>query len=599
MSKRRALLSVSAKDGIAAFARDLVDMGWEVLSTGGTARALAEAGVAATEVATVTEHPEMMEGRVKTLHPAVHAGILARRAAPDDMDALARQGYVPIDLVAVNLYPFRETIAEPGVTVEAAMDDLDVGGPAMLRAAAKNHRDVWIVCDPADYDEVAAALAGTGEAMAGEAATQSAGPSAADLRRRLAAKAFALTADYDAAASGFLAEDESAGSGRPPPRTLRYGENPGQPAAFHAAADSRGLAALRQLQGKELSYNNFLDMDGALRALAPFAFCPKPAAAVVKHTTPCGLATGASLADAFLRARGTDPVSAYGSVVAFNRAVDTATAAEIAAMFVECVVAPSFSAEARAVLARKKNLRLLAFPETDGEGKAGEAEGAKPHPMEPSRSAWWRGAGDALRAAARFLARAAEHPGGEERRSVYGGLLAQSPPALPFYGAKDGCSGREDALPRGEEDFPGGADAPPDAKDGAGWRVVTRRRPTETEMDDLAFAWAVVAAVKSNAIVLAKDGATLGIGGGQTSRLDASRLAVRKVAEAGLAEQLKGASMASDAFFPFRDAVDEAARAGVCAVVQPGGSIRDQEVVDAADEHGIAMAFTGQRLFRH
>ena len=587
MTRRSALLSVSAKEGIVDFARQLTEMGWDALSTGGTARVLAAAGVPATEVVAATGHPEMMDGRVKTLHPAVHAGILARRASPSDMEALARQGYAPIDLVAVNLYPFRETIADPNVAVESAMDDLDVGGPAMLRAAAKNHRDVWIVCDPADYDEVVATLA----------AVEPADEAAAQLRRRLAAKAFALTSAYDAAASRFLAGDGSAGpdqavrgaTGRPPdggpdriervrmdpsvPRPLRYGENPGQPAAFHAEADGeRGLAALRQLHGKALSYNNLLDMDGALRALAPFAFCPKPVAVVVKHTAPCGLAIGASLAEAFLRARRTDPVSAFGSVVATNRAVDGPTAAEIATMFVECVAAPAFSDEALAVLSRKKGLRLLAFPEAGGPSEA------RPHSREPAEVAWWRGAGGAVRAAARFLARATEHPGGEERRSVYGGALVQSPPGLSFYGGQGGVR---------------------NVQEGEGWRVATRRSPTDAEMDDLAFAWAVVAAVKSNAIVLAKEGATLGIGGGQTSRVDASSLAVRKAEDAGLGERLKGACLASDAFFPFRDGLDQAVRAGVRSVVQPGGSIRDEEVVAAADEHGVAMVLTGRRLFRH
>lgn len=529
MTGRRALISVSDKTGVAEFARRLAGLGWEVLSTGGTARLLAEAGAPATEVELATGHPEMMEGRVKTLHPAIHAGILARRDVAADMAALESCGYAPIDLVAVNFYPFRETIADPGATAENAMDSLDVGGPAMLRAAAKNHRHVWVATGPADYETVAASLAAESEETPAERAA---------VRRRLAAKAFALASAYDHAAAEFLAAAPSRDAA-PAIRPLRYGENPDQTAAFvPSSSEPQGLAALRQLGGKALSYNNLLDIDGALRALAPFAFCPRPAVAIVKHTGPCGLAVAATPAEAFERARRTDPVSAFGSVVAATRPVDAAAATALAAHFVECVVAPAYSAEALEALENRKNMRVLAFP----------------------------GAG------ARFLAAAACHPGDEERRSVYGGMLVQSPPSLPLYDGEHG---------------------------GPGWRVVTQRAPSADEMDDLAFAWAVVAAVKSNAIVLAKDAATVGIGGGLASRLDASRLAVRKAAEAGLDRFLAGAAMASDAFFPFRDGLDEAAKAGVRAVVQPGGSIRDREVVAAADEHGVAMVFTGQRLFRH
>ena len=643
MKSRRALVSVSDKTGAAEFAKRLTGLGWQVLSTGGTARLLGEAGVAVAEVETATGHPEMMEGRVKTLHPAVHAGILARRDVPADMAALKARGYAAIDLVAVNLYPFLEAAADPRATIETAMDNLDVGGPAMLRAAAKNHCHVWIVTDPSDYEAVAAALAGAAalDAPGGET------PCA--LRRRLAAKAFALSSAYDRAVADFLAgrrtrnaappappaaegracapddwavaverlgphsgavENPSstpvrpaladaegrahAGAGREragapdrsSPRPLRYGENPGQTASFLPVGDSElaGLAALRQLRGKALSYNNFLDLDGALRTLAPFAFCPRPAVAVVKHTSPCGLAAAASLARAFARARRTDPVSAFGSVVAANRPVDAATAAELASMFVECVVAPAYSPAALEALAHKKNLRLLAFPD------AGEAAGQGPHPSEPADARWWREAGGAARAAARFLARAAEHPEGEERRSVYGGVLVQSAAPLPFYlGAGGGPAARS---PRG----PAGSGPASGAR---GWRVVSRRKPDEAEADDLAFAWAVVAGVKSNAVVLARNGTTVGVGGGLASRVDAARLAVRKARETGEVDRLAGACMASDAFLPFRDGLDEAAEAGVGAVVQPGGSVRDQEVVDAADEHGIAMVFTGQRLFRH
>ena len=640
MTPRRALVSVSDKAGVAEFAKRLTGLGWQVLSTGGTARLLAEAGVAVAEVETATGHPEMMEGRVKTLHPAIHAGLLARRDVPADMAALKARGYAPIDLVAVNLYPFRETVADPCATIEAAMDNLDVGGPAMLRAAAKNHRHVWIVTDPSDYDAVAAALVG-------EAAPAAVGAEApCVLRRRLAAKAFALSSAYDRAAADFLAAraagppvpsappapDRSspraprcaepapprvAPTGaprplrcgenlRPPvhrrpdePRPLRYGENPGQTASFLPLGDGglAGLAALRQLRGKALSYNNFLDLDGALRTLAPFAFCPRPAVAVVKHTSPCGLAAAETLAQAFARARRTDPVSAFGSVVAANRPVDAATAAELASMFVECVVAPSYSPAALEALAHKKSLRLLAFPDP------GEAAERGPHPFEPSDARWWREAGGAARAAARFLARAAEHPEGEERRSVYGGALVQSAAPLPFYlgtGAGGPAARGPAAWGSAARGSAGSGAAGSGSASGArAWRVVTRRRPSEAEADDLAFAWAVVAGVKSNAVVLARDGTTVGVGGGLASRVDAARLAVRKAKETGEADRLAGACMASDAFLPFRDGLDEAAEAGVGAVVQPGGSVRDQEVVDAADEHGIAMVFTGQRLFRH
>ncbi len=569
LARRRALISVSDKTGAAAFGKALAEMGWEVLSTGGTARVLAEAGVPATEVGDATGHPEMMEGRVKTLHPAVHAGVLARRRRPDDMKELARHGYRPVDLVAVNLYPFRQTVAAPGASHEMAMENVDIGGPAMLRAAAKNHRDVWAVVDPADYGKVLRALADGDERNQESAA----------LRQRLAAKVFLEISSYDAAVAEYLAVDSRPGASRidlalQRSGTLRYGENPDQAAAFYVPAGAgagnngtagapTGLAALVQLQGKELSYNNLLDLDGALLALAPFAFAREPAACVVKHTAPCGLALRPTLAEAFARARDTDPVSAFGSVIATNRAVDRETASAVAGIFVECVVAPAFTSEAREVLAAKKNLRLLEFP--------ARAEPAEPHPAEPADARWWQEAGELVRAGARFLARAGSGaaPGLPTIRSVYGGALAQSAMAPPFHGPS----------PR--------------------WKVVTRRSPTSREARDLSFAWASVASVKSNAVLLAKDCATVGIGGGQTSRVDSSRIAVAKAREAGLAAELQGAAMASDAFFPFRDGVDAAAAAGARAIVQPGGSVRDREVVEAADEHDIAMVFTGRRLFRH
>ncbi|MCY4399425.1 MAG: bifunctional phosphoribosylaminoimidazolecarboxamide formyltransferase/IMP cyclohydrolase [Gemmatimonadetes bacterium] len=556
VSRQRALLSVWDKTGVVALGRALADRGWEVLSTGGTARTLREAGVPVTDVADVTAHPEMMDGRVKTLHPAIHAGVLARRDHRADMEALARHGYGPIDLVAVNLYPFRETVASPDVTLGLAMDNVDIGGPTLIRAAAKNHRDVWVVVDPRDYGAVLEAATGEGpDGMAGPNADSNA------LRRRLAAKVFREISGYDAAVAEYLAGDariadaQYAGGwvanrvilelrrhGKP----LRYGENPGQRAVFYTESDGdKGIAELHQLHGKALSYNNILDLDGALLSLAPFALSPDPAVSIVKHTTPCGLAVRSSLAGAFARARLTDPVSAFGSVIAVNRPVDRETAAGIGSMFVECVVAPAFTDEAMDVLTAKRNIRLLVFPEEAGE--------------DPE-----------VRAGARFLARAAGHGGARSFRSVYGGVLSQSLPDPPFYGLDD-----------------------PD------WKVVTRRRPTDDERADLSFAWAAVASVKSNAILLAKDRATVGIGTGQTSRVDSSKLAVRKAGEAGLSAELDGCALASDAFFPFRDGVDAAAEAGVRAIIQPGGSIRDAEVIAAADEHGIAMVLTGRRLFRH
>ncbi len=574
MARRRALLSVSDKTGIVMLGRALAEHAWEVLSTGGTARVLARAGVPVTEVAVVTGHSEMMDGRVKTLHPAIHAGLLARREHPADMAELARQGYAPIDLVAVNLYPFRETVSSPGVTLASAMANIDIGGPALIRAAAKNHRDVWVVVDPADYGAVLEALAppDSGGAQAEDA-----------LRRSLAAKVFREISAYDAAIAGYLEGlDES---GRRHRRSnaardfcrglraarvtlelerrerLRYGENPGQEAAFYAEAarGGEGIADLRQIHGKALSYNNILDLDGALLTLAPFAFSRDPAVCIVKHATPCGLAVRATLAAAFERARATDPVSAFGSVIAVNRPVDHETAAGIGGMFAECVAAPGFTDEALKVLGAKKNIRLLRFPGS-----------ASPHPAEPVGDEGWTALDDAVRAAARFLAHAAGHAGGRAFRSVYGGVLLQSLPDPPFYGVR-----------------------------GAHWRVVSAHEPTDAERRDLSFAWAAVAGVKSNAILLVKARATVGIGAGQMSRVDSSRLAVRKAREVGLGPEMEGCVLASDAFFPFRDGVDAAAEAGVRAIIQPGGSIRDEEVVEAADGHGIAMVFTGRRLFRH
>jgi phosphoribosylaminoimidazolecarboxamide formyltransferase/IMP cyclohydrolase len=586
MSAPRALLSVSDKGGIVDFGRGLVERGFELLSTGGTARALREAGLTVTEVAEITRHPEMMGGRIKTLHPAVHAGLLARRDHPGDLDALAEQGYAPIDLVAVNLYPFRETVARGDVTLGEAMEQVDIGGPTMLRSAAKNHRDVWVVVDPADYGAVLSALDAPpargdegredGGSAPGAPADAAEGTDPLALRRDLAAKVFRHVSAYDHAVASWLdaradrGSRDGAGAPATPEggdatlaidapliQTLRYGENPDQQATFHRlGARPEGVAALEQIHGKELSYNNILDLDGALLSLAPFAYSTLPAVCIVKHTTPCGLAVGDTLAEAYRKALRTDPVSSFGSVIAANRPVDAATAEALSELFVECLVAPGYEDAALEILTRKKNVRILVVPAR-----------TEPRADEPTDE-WWAAADGVVQGVGRFLAAHSRRPEPRVFRSVYGGVLVQTPPRPPFYGV-----------------------------DGADWVVATRRPPTEAEWDDLRFAWAAVFAVKSNAILLAAEGATLGIGAGQMSRVDASRIAVQKAADAGLA--LEGAVLASDAFFPFRDGVDAAAAAGVRAIVQPGGSVRDAEVIAAADEHGMAMLLTGRRLFRH
>ena len=529
---KRALLSVSDKTGIVELGRALRERGWELLSTGGTARTLRDAGVEVTDVADVTQHPEMMDGRVKTLHPAIHAGLLARRDRADDMAALEEQGYAPIDLVAVNLYPFQATIAAGDIPMEGAMGKVDIGGPTMIRAAAKSHQDVWVVVDPEDYETVVEGIDETEDQV--------------QLRRRLAAKVFRHVSASDDAVASYL--ERSADWTALPERligslrrvqTLRYGENPEQEAAFYGPDEPSGLAALVQHHGKELSYNNLLDLDGALLSLSPFAHSPRAAVCIIKHTTPCGLGVSDSLSDAYEKALATDPTSAFGSVICLNGQVDEATAELMSNLFIECVVAPGYSQAAMAKLTEKKNIRLLTFPDLGG------------------------GDGDD-----NFLAGWGRLPEPRMLRSVYGGMLAQTPPVPPFYG-----------------------------KDDESWSVATEGQPTEHEMDDLQFAWAAIFGVKSNAILLAKNGAVLGIGAGQMSRVDSSKIAVRKAGDAGL--DLTDSVLASDAFFPFRDGVDAAAEAGVKAIIQPGGSMRDEEVIGAANEHGIAMVFTGRRLFRH
>ncbi|HEX6910476.1 MAG TPA: bifunctional phosphoribosylaminoimidazolecarboxamide formyltransferase/IMP cyclohydrolase [Longimicrobium sp.] len=523
----RALLSVSDKTGVVELARELHGRGWTLLSTGGTARSLRDAGLPVTEVSEVTGHPEMMEGRVKTLHPAVHAGLLGRRDNPDDVAQMQAHGYAPIDLVAVNLYPFRETVAKPGATLADAIENIDIGGPSMLRSAAKNHASVWVVVDPADYGTVLAAL-DSGDA-----------DRALRIRRELAAKVYAHTSDYDRAITEYLSRalDETADRADAAdafPRTLalslakvqdlRYGENPDQPAAFYRdTASAGGLHALRQLHGKELSFNNLLDVEGALQAVGAWEGSGLAACAIVKHTTPCGIAVGADAAEAYRKALSTDPTSAFGCVIAFNVPVTEEAAVLMRPNFVEAIVAPGFVEAGMRLLTEKKNLRLLELPSLPAD------------------------------------------EGELDFKRVRGGFVAQRRLSMRF---------------------------PEDA-----WKVVTRRQPTPEELDDLRFAWRAVASVKSNAILVARGGTALGIGAGQMSRVDSSRIAVMKARDNGF--DLAGAALASDAFFPFRDGVDAAAQAGIRSIIQPGGSLRDDEVIAAADEHGIAMVFTGRRLFRH
>ncbi len=522
----RAILSVSDKTGIVELARGLVALGYDIISTGGTARALGAEGVAVMSVSDVTGHPEILGGRVKTLHPAVHGGILARRDAEGDLRALGEFGYDLIDLVCVNLYPFEETVAR-GVSLRDAMEQVDIGGPTLLRAAAKNHAYVLPVVDPADYGRVLDAL-------------RTAVPDA--LRRELAAKVFAHTARYDGVIRDYLGEGEGEGGGKGGGKGLRgfpeegairlrkvqglrYGENPDQTAAFYAesGAPAGSLPSLRQLHGKELSFNNLIDIDAAVLCASEWAGEPRAACVVVKHTTPCGVALGENALEAYRRALATDPVSAFGGIVACTVPLAAPAAEAMADHFLEIIVAPAFEPEALEVLTRKKNLRLIELPV--------EAAG----------------------------------PGELDYKRVRGGLLVQTRLEMRF--------------PEDE------------------WRVVTAREPTEEEWRDLRFAWRVSAAVKSNAIVLVREERTLGLGAGQMSRVDSSRLAVMKAADQGL--DLAGAALSSDAFFPFRDGVDAAAQAGARSIIQPGGSVRDAEVIAAADEHGMAMVFTGRRLFRH
>jgi phosphoribosylaminoimidazolecarboxamide formyltransferase / IMP cyclohydrolase len=534
----RALLSVSDKTGIVDLARGLAARGYELVSTGGTARTLADAGLPVTSVSDVTGFPEMMDGRVKTLHPHVHGGILARRDHPDDLHAIAQLGILPIDVVVVNLYPFGDTARKPDVAFDELVEQIDIGGPSLVRAAAKNFRDVLVVVNPREYGSVLEAI--------------DRGPTR-EFRYRLMVEAFAHTAEYDTTIATTMrrANERLNGLARTEAdryfqptielvdraelslskiRDLRYGENPHQKAAWYANVGAEwGFGRAEVVQGKELSYTNLLDLDAAARIALEFG---EPAAVVIKHTNPCGVATGGAAAEAYVRARDADSLAAYGGIVALNRAIDVAAADAIVSTFIEAVIAPSVDPAARAVLARKTNMRVVIAD---------------------------------FSSAADF---------GVEVRSILGATLIQQRDAVV------------------EAHRPWTADGLPD-----GMRVVTTRQPTAEEWDALRFAWRVCAHVKSNSVIFTDARRTLAIGAGQMSRVDAVQVAVMKAQSAS--RSLAGSAAASDAFFPFRDGLDAAARAGATAIVQPGGSMRDAEVIAAAEEHGLAMVFTGRRHFRH
>jgi phosphoribosylaminoimidazolecarboxamide formyltransferase/IMP cyclohydrolase len=520
---QRALISVSDKTNLVEFARALRELNVEILSTGGTAKLLAQNNIAVTEVSDHTGFPEMMDGRVKTLHPKVHGGILARRDLPTHVDAMRKHDIPPIDLVVVNLYPFEQTVARADCTFDDAIENIDIGGPTMVRAAAKNHGAVTIVVDNTDYDVVLAEM------------REHRGAVSDATRRRLAMKAFEHTARYDGAIANYLGRlNSSDGTALPFPHTfnmqfihasaLRYGENPHQKAAFYVEHYSReaSVATARVLQGKELSYNNIADADAALECVKAF---DEPACVIVKHANPCGVAVASSLDAAYDLAYATDPTSAFGGIIAFNRTLDAQTAKiVIDRQFVEVLIAPQIAADTQAVLKTKPNVRVL------------------------ETGVWNQ-----------------KRPAALDFKRVTGGLLLQD--------RDDGTIGEKDL------------------------KVVTKRAPTPQEIRDLLFVWRVAKYVKSNAIVYGKDNRTVGVGAGQMSRVYSARIAAIKAADAGL--EVRGSVMASDAFFPFRDGLDQAAEVGITAVIQPGGSMRDNEVIAAADEHGIAMVFTGMRHFRH
>ena len=519
---KQALISVSDKTGVVEFARALSTIGVNILSTGGTAQLLTENGIAVTEVADVTGFPEMLDGRVKTLHPKVHGGILARRDFPAHMAALGEHDIGTIDMVVVNLYPFQQTVAKDDCTLEDAIENIDIGGPAMLRSAAKNHKDVIVICDPADYLAVVDELKANG------------GELGYDSKFELAKKVYAHTAQYDGAIANYLSSlgpDKQHATRNRYPQTMnlafekvqdmRYGENPHQSAAFYRelSAPAGALAGYAQLQGKELSFNNIADADAAWECTKTF---DEPACVIIKHANPCGAATGNNLLEAYGKALKTDPEAAFGGIIAFNRELDEAAATEVAKLFVEVLIAPSFSAEALQILGSKKNLRLLQIPFGKGLNTY-------------------------------------------EIKRVGGGVLLQSADARNLAFSE--------------------------------LEVVTKLHPTPQQVQDMLFAWRVAKFVKSNAIVFCASGMTLGVGAGQVSRVDAARAAVMKAQQAGLS--LAGSAVASDAFFPFRDGLDVVADAGATCIIQPGGSVRDQEVIDAANERGLVMMFTGVRHFRH
>ncbi len=509
----RALISVYDKTNLLEFARALVSMGWDLIASGGSAAALSEAGIDSTPVERVTRHPEMLGGRVKTLHPAIHGGILARDT-DEDMAALREQGYAPISMVICNLYPFGETVAKPGVTLDEVIEQIDIGGVALLRAAAKNFSRVSAVCDPADYERVIESLRASGSLDVA-------------LRRQLAAKVFGLTRDYDAAIQAYFSSDgetletfnqlpDALSIGLYRADTLRYGENPHQQAALYTTGANSGPLGGTVHGGKALSYNNILDLDSAWRAVGSFDV---PTVVIVKHLTPCGIASAESITAAFPAALASDPVSAFGGVIAVNQVVDDKFVAALGDLFIEAIAAPEFTESAQAMLnSKRKNCRLLSITTTDS--------------------------------------RALEY------RSVRGGMLVQT---------------RDQGDPTETT-----------------WRVVSQRKPNSEQTAALQFAWKAAQHVKSNAIVLAIKNATVGIGGGLSSRVDAARLAVEKAGT-----RARGSVMASDAFFPFADSIEIGVAAGVAAIVQPGGSIRDNEVIAAADAAGVAMVFTGVRHFRH
>ncbi len=516
---RRAIVSVSDKTGVVPFAKGLAQMGVEILSTGGTAKSLRDQGISVKDISDYTGFPEMLDGRVKTLHPKVHGGLLGQRSKKEHVEKMKEHGILPIDLVAVNLYPFEATVAKEGCSLEEAIENIDIGGPTMLRSSAKNYPDVTVVVDPKDYDLVLSELKEKGEISA-------------ETNFRLAKKVFQHTARYDGAISNYLGQIDRGKKAHEFPETLtfqvrkaqelRYGENPHQKAAFYwdPLISEPSVSSGVQLQGKELSFNNILDLDSAYETVKEYE---ETAAVIIKHNNPCGVAVSSkNLVDAYRKARDCDPVSAFGGVIGFNKIVDKETAQEMVQIFLEAVIAPGFNPEALETLKTKKDLRLLQTP-----------------PLTASFA-----------------------QGGLDLRRVVGGLLVQ-----------DRDLGR----------------VPMDQ-----WKVVTKRKPTEEEKRGMAFGWKVAKHVKSNAIVLVREDRTIGIGAGQMSRVDSTRLAVMKAQSS-----TKGTVLASDAMFPFRDGVDTAAEAGAVAIIQPGGSIRDDEVIAAANEYNIAMVFTGMRHFRH